>query len=155
MPDTIYLEPIPKFDRIIALVLFGYTVSCIQKKEPKKKEKNKHPTILKIPDRLWDEIKSILPKEKPLNTVGRPIVPYRKVIDGILYILRTGCQWKMLPKEYGSGSTCHRRFQEWNSLNIFKKIWIKLLKTYDDLIGINWTWQSIDSISIKSPLGGR
>jgi transposase len=130
-------------------------VSCIQKKELKRKEKNKHPTILKIPDELWDEIKNILPKEKLLKTVGRPIVRYRKVIDGILYILRTGCQWKMLPKEYGSGSTCHRRFQEWNSLNIFKKIWIKLLKTYDDLIGINWTWQSIDSISIKSPLWGR
>ena len=61
----------------------------------------------------------------------------------------------MLPKEYGSGSTCHRRFQEWNRLNVFKKGWIKLLKIYDDLIDINWTWQSIDSISIKSPLGGR
>ena len=77
------------------------------------------------------------------------------MIDGILYVLRTGCQWKMLPKEYGSGSTCHRRFQKWNSLDIFKKGWIKLLKIYDDLVGINWTWQSIDSISIKSPLGGR
>jgi putative transposase len=129
-------------------------MSCIQRKESVK-EKNKHPTILKIPDRLWDEIKSILPKEKPLKTVGRPIVRYRKVIDGILYVLRTrGCQWNMLPKEYGSSSTCHRRFQEWNSLDIFKKLWIKLLKIYDDLIGINWTWQSIDSISIKSPLGG-
>ncbi len=60
----------------------------------------------------------------------------------------------MLPKEYGSGSTCHRRFQEWNGLNAFKKVWIKLLKTYDDLIGINLTWKSVDSISIKSPLGG-
>ena len=62
----------------------------------------------------------------------------------------------MLPKEYGSGSTCHRRFQEWKGLDVFKKIWIKLLKIYDDFIGTNWTWQSIiDSISIKSPLGGR
>jgi hypothetical protein len=62
----------------------------------------------------------------------------------------------MLPKEYGSGSTCHhRRFQQWNSLDIFKKGWIRILKIYDDYIGINWTWQSIiDSISIKSPLGG-
>jgi hypothetical protein len=61
----------------------------------------------------------------------------------------------MLPKEYGSGSTCHRRFQEWNSLDIFKKGWIRLLKIYDYCIGINRTWQSlIDSISIKSPLGG-
>jgi len=77
------------------------------------------------------------------------------VIDGILYVLRTGCQWKMLPKEYGSGSTCHRRFQEWNRLDAFKKGWIRILKIYDDCIGINWTWQSIDSIYIKSPLGGR
>jgi transposase len=77
------------------------------------KEKNKHPTILKISDELWNEIKSIFPKEKPLKTVGRRIVPYRKVIDGIIYVLRTGCQWKMLPKEYGSCSTCHRRFQQW------------------------------------------
>jgi transposase len=130
-------------------------VSCIQKKEKIKKEKNKHSTILKVSDELWDKIKNILPKEKPLKTVGRPIVPYRKVIDGIIYILRTGCQWKMLPKEYGSGSTCHRRFQKWYSLDIFKKLWIKLLKIYDDCIGIKWTWQSIDSISIKSPLGGR
>jgi transposase len=122
-----------------------------------KKEKNKQPTILNIPDELWNEIESIFPKEKPLKTVGsRPIIRYRKVIDGIIYVLRTGCQWKMLPKEYDSGSTCHRRFREWNRLNAFKKSWIKLLKIYDDLIGIGWTWQSIiDSISIKSPLGGR
>ncbi len=61
----------------------------------------------------------------------------------------------MLPKEHGSGSTIHRRFQEWNGMNVFKNIWINLLKIYDEMIGINWTWQSIDSISIKSPLGGR
>ena len=70
-------------------------------------------TITRIPDDLWNEIKNILPGEKPAeNTIGRPIVPYRKVFDGILFVLRTGCQWKMLPKDYGSGSTCHRRFQE-------------------------------------------
>ncbi|HEY6537352.1 MAG TPA: transposase [Candidatus Nitrosocosmicus sp.] len=82
----------------------------IQKKAEIKKMENKHRTILKIPDVFCDKIKIIFPKEKPLRTVGRPIVPYRKVIDGILYVLRTGCQWKILPKEYGSGSTCHRRF---------------------------------------------
>jgi len=118
-------------------------------------ESNKElPVILKIPDELWDEIKVVLPIEKPFKTIGRPIVSYRKVLDGILYILRTGCQWKMLPKEYGSGSTCHRRFQEWNRLDLFKKIWVRLLTIYDNLNGINWTWQSLDSISIKSPLGG-
>ena len=91
---------------------------------------------------------------KPDNTIGRPIVPYRKVLDGIIFILRTGCQWKMLPKDYGSGSTCHRRFQEWRESGIFDKLWIRLLKIYDNKIGIKWNWQSLDSISIKSPLGG-
>ena len=125
---------------------------CVQTKEDK--AKHTLPTIRRISDELWDEFKKILPREKPLNTVGRPVVPYRKVLDGILYVLRTGCQWKMLPKEYGSGSVCHRRFQEWNKLDVFKNTWIKLLGAYDAKIGINWTWQSIDSISVKSPLGG-
>ena len=119
------------------------------------KHKNDERTIIKITDGLWDEIGNILPKEKPPKTVGRPIVPFRKVLDGILYILRTGCQWKMLPKEYGSGSTCHRRFQKWVELGVFKRTRVRLLKIYDNMIGINWAWQSLDSISIKSPLGGR
>ena len=112
-------------------------------------------TIIRIPDDLWNEITNILPHEKPENTIGRPIVPYRKVLYGILYVLRTGCQWKMLPKDYGSGSTCHRRFQEWRESGIFDKLWIRLLKIYDNRIGIKWNWQSLDSISVKSPLGGR
>lgn len=112
-------------------------------------------TIIRIPDDLWNEIKNILPNEKPENTIGRPIVPYRKVFDGIMFILRTGCQWKMLPKEYGSGSTCHRRFQEWRESDIFDKLWTRLLQIYDLKKGIKWNWQSLDSISVKSPLGGE
>jgi transposase len=111
------------------------------------------PTITKISDGLWKMMCDLLPDEKPNSTIGRPVVPL-KVLDGILYVLRTGCQWKMLPKEYGSGSTCHRRFQQWIKMDIFKKIWMKLLEEYDDKIGIKLAWQSLDSISIKSPLGG-
>jgi transposase len=111
-------------------------------------------TITTISDELWDKIDDRLPYEKPKNTVGHPIISFRKVLDGILYILRTGCQWKMLPKDYGSGSTCHRRFQQLVQLDIFKKIWIRLLKEYDHTRGIKLIWQSLDSISIKSPLGG-
>ena len=78
------------------------------------KRKKHLPTIRKMPDDLWDKIKIILPPEKPDKTIGRPIVPFRKILDSILYVLRTGCQWKMLSEEYGSGSTTchHRRFQE-------------------------------------------
>ncbi len=127
-------------------------MSCTHQQQKQKKDKH---AITKIPDKLWDEISPILPTEKQNNTIGRPIVPFRKVMDSIMYILRTGCQWKMLPREYGSGSTCHRRFQEWVQLDIFRKIWVRLLALYDDKEGIKWTWQSLDSVSIKSPLGGR
>ena len=56
------------------------------------------------------------------TTIGRPIIPYRKVLDDIVFVLRTGCKWKMLPKEYSSGSTCHKRFQEWRESGIFDKL---------------------------------
>jgi transposase len=82
------------------------------------------PVITNISDELLDII-----YEKPNNTTGRPIIPFRKVLEGIVYVLRTGCKWKMLPSEFGSGSTSHRRFQQrWIKPNIFKKIWVRLLK---------------------------
>ena len=119
------------------------------------KRKKHLQTIRRIPDELWDEIKVMLPTEKPNNTTGRPIVPFRKVVDGILYVLRTGCQWKMLPKEYCSGSTCHRRFQQWILTKVFQRLWNRLLQVYDDVKGIGWKWwQSLDNVSIKAPLGG-
>jgi transposase len=119
------------------------------------RQKSKNVSVItKISDELWDKIYDLLPDEKPRYTVGRPTIPFRKVVDGILYVLRTGCQWKMLPSEFGSGSTCHRRFQQWIQLDIFKRIWIRLLKEYDCKEGIKLTWQSLDSISVKSPLGG-
>ena len=43
----------------------------------------------------------------------------------------------MLPKEYGSGSTCHRRFQQWTVSKVFQKLWVRLLEVYDDIKGIN------------------
>jgi transposase len=113
------------------------------------------PTVKRIHDVLWDEVRLILPPEKPNNTIGRPVVSFRKVLEGILYVLRTGCRWKMLPEEYGSGSTCHRRFQQWSLSEVFKKLWTRLLRAYDDLVGIQWNWQSLDSVSVKAPLGGK
>jgi transposase len=58
----------------------------------------------------------------------------------------------MPPRECGSGSICHRRFRDWVRPGIFKKLWIRVLETYDNKKGIRWDWQSMDSISIKSPL---
>ncbi len=112
-------------------------------------------TIWRIPDDLWSRIQPLLPPEKPPGTNGRPVVPFRTVMDGILYVLRTGCQWKALPKEFGSGSTCHRRFQHWVQADVFQRLWGQVLREYDRRHGIGWRWQALDSALIKAPLGGR
>ncbi len=79
-------------------------------------------TIRRIPDDLWTEIAPILGEEKRQGTRGRPPVPFRKVLDGILCVLRTGRQWKALPREYGSGSTAHRRFRQWVNGGVFQML---------------------------------
>jgi transposase len=113
------------------------------------------PTLWRVPDELWVRIQPLLPPEKVPGTPGRPSVPFRKVLDGILYVLRTGCQWKAVPREFGSGSTCHKRFQEWERMGVFAKLWEILVSEYDELRGIRWQFQSLDSMTVKAPLGGR
>jgi putative transposase len=112
-------------------------------------------TIWYIPDDLWDKVRPLLGREKKAGTVGRPPVPYRTCLDGILYVLRTGCQWKHAPREFGSGSTLHRRFQQWARRGSFKRAWRLLLREYEELRGIQWRWQAIDSATTKAPLGGE
>jgi transposase len=110
--------------------------------------------LREIPDDLWNLIKRILPPDKPPKANGRPRVPNRTVLNGILYVLRTGCQWKMVPREYSSGSTCHLRFQTWVRAGVFARIWCECLKHYDDLKGIDWRFQSLDSASVSAPVKG-
>jgi hypothetical protein len=110
-------------------------------------------TPSQIPDRLWDGTSTVLSREKPDNAVGRPIVPFRKVMGGIMHILRTGSR-KTLSREHGSGSTCHRQFQELVHLDIFRKTWTGALALYDGKETVSWTWQSLDCIPIKPPFRG-
>jgi len=77
----------------------------------------------------------------------------RKVFEGIVYVLRTGCQWKALPKEqFGSASSIHKYFLEWKCQGVFVRLWRKGLAEYDDMEGISWAWQSIDGAMVKAPL---
>ncbi len=101
-----YLQPIQKIYRNIAACFAILSVKYLNKIKRKFVR-----TIIRIPDDLWNEITNILQNEKPENTTDRPIIPHRQVPDGILYVLGTGCQQKLLPKDYGSGSRCHRSFQ--------------------------------------------
>src|SRR5262249_12087226 len=109
------------------------------------------PTIWQIPDDLWAACEPLLPPQKPAGTPGRPIVPFRQVLDGVLYVLRTGIQWKAVPARFGSGSTCHQRFQEWVAQGIWQRLWADQLRRYDAEHGIGWDWQSADSATVPSP----
>ena len=109
-----------------------------------------------LSDELWARVEPLLPEPKrdPVGR-GRPRVDARRIFAGILYVLRNGCLWKAVPREFGSGSTLHRRFQEWERDGVFMRIWQVGLAEYDDLVGIAWEWQSIDGAMTKAPLGGE
>lgn len=84
---------------------------------------------------------------------GRLGLPTRQVLEGIFYVLRTGCQWKSVSREYGCGSSIPRYFQGWQAAGFFKKIWVLSLEKYDELEGIGWEWQNINNVCIlKYPI---
>ena len=108
-----------------------------------------------LPDVFWQRLQPLLPRYRKSRKGGRPRVDLRIVANGIFYVLRTGCQWKAAPKEFGSGSTLHRYFQEWTAAGVFRKLWKAALLEYDKRKGIQWNWQSVDGAMTKSPLGGE
>ena len=114
-----------------------------------------------VSDALWERVEPLIPvpkrdpakeyKRKPGG--GRKPMDYRKVFEAIVYVLRTGCQWKALPKEvYGSASSIHSYFQKWERAGFFLALWKTGLAEYDEMEGIAWLWQSIDGASVKAPL---
>jgi putative transposase len=108
-----------------------------------------------VPDRLWDRMGRLLPPPKPKKKSGRPRMDDRQAMNAILYVLRTGCQWKMLPRSLGAPSTVHDRFQKWRDAGVFQRLWKQGLTEYDAKKGLNWRWQAIDTAMTKAPLGGK
>ena len=120
-----------------------------------RRRRRRVPTVWRVPDDMWNRIAVLLPIEEFLPTGGRRWLPPRRALDGVLYVLRTGCQWKAVPREFGSGSTIHRRFQRWVAAGCFEAIWKRLLQHYDLDVGLQWRWQSADASLHKAPLGGE
>jgi putative transposase len=111
-----------------------------------------------VSDELWQRIQELLPKHKNTHRYGggRPRASDRTVMDGILFVLRTGCQWNALnDTSICSSSTAHRRFQEWEAAGVFRRLWKVSLENYDELRGIDWSWQAMDGAMTKAPLGGE
>jgi|SRR5215204_103883 len=110
-----------------------------------------------IPDALWARLEPLLPA-RPQHPLGchNPRVPDRDAMTGILFVLRTGCQWNALDATgICSCSSAYRRFREWLDAGVFHEFWRQGLLGYDRLKGIDWDWLSMDGAMTKAPLGGE
>ncbi len=113
-----------------------------------------------VSDALWEKIAPLVPVRRRVEGrqyqrkagAGRKPMDARQIFSGIVYVLRTGCQWKALPREYGAASSVHKYFQDWQTAGFFLRIWQAGLAEYDGMQGIAWEWQSIDGAMGKAPL---
>ncbi len=113
-----------------------------------------------VSDQLWDKVGPLVPtrKREPGQKyqrkagAGRKPMPARQVFSAIVYVLRTGIQWKALPREFGSASAVHQYFQNWHRAGFFQKLWQAGLAEFDGMHGIAWQWQSADGAMGKAPL---
>lgn len=114
-----------------------------------------------VSDAFWERVEPLIPvPQRPVGIAfkrkpgaGRPRMNPRKVFEAIVYVLRTGIQWKALPQDvYGSASAVHGYFQKWSKAGFFIELWRAGLAEYDELEGIAWAWLSIDGSQGKAPL---
>ena len=115
-----------------------------------------------VSDAFWGRVAPLVPQRTPRPARqkfvrrpggGRKPKEARVVFEAVVYVLRTGCQWKALPRErFGSASAVHKRFLEWEKAGFFVALWQAGLAEYDEMEGIAWRWQSIDGTMVKAPL---
>lgn len=112
-----------------------------------------------MPDAMWEAIEPIVaeriaPRPRK-NGAGRPRADRRKLMNAIFYRLRTGCQWKAIPRCVAPGSTAHDFHQVCVEHGVFEELWRRGLKCYDAGKGIQWQWQCMDGSMTKAPLAAR
>jgi transposase len=106
-----------------------------------------------VTDDLWTIVEPLLPKEPPKPKGGRPRVPDRAALTGILFVLETGIPWEYLPREMGCGSgmTCWRRLRDWNRANVWHRLHTVLLDRLGAADRIDWSRASLDSGTSEPP----
>lgn len=114
-----------------------------------------------VSDAFWEKASALIPRpQRDPNRAyarkagaGRPPMDPRRVFEAIVYVLRTGIQWKAIPKSvYGSPSAIHAYFQKWHRAGFFTELWRAGLAEYDEMEGIAWEWLSVDGSQGKAPL---
>lgn len=110
-----------------------------------------------LPDGLWAEIAPLLPPEPAKPKGGRPRRSDRAALTGILFVLRSGTPWELLPKEMGCGSgmTCWRRLRDWQKAGVWDRLQHALLDRLGRQNGIDFSRASLDSAFIFSKKGAR
>ena len=106
-----------------------------------------------VDDALWEVIKPLLPPAPArTSTRGRPRLSDRAALTGILFVLRSGVPWEMLPREMGCGSgmTCWRRLRDWHRAGVWQKLHRLLLSRLERDGQIDWSRASIDSVSVRA-----
>jgi putative transposase len=112
------------------------------------------PTIWEVDDELWKIIQHILSELDPPSWTGRDRIDQRAALNGIIYQMRSGCQWNHLPEQFGDDSSIHRTFQRWIQKGVLERIWARLVENCQELGGVDWEWQSADGAMGKARLGG-
>jgi transposase len=110
-----------------------------------------------VTDELWEVVEPLLPDEPPKPKGGRPRIDDRAALTGILFVLKSGIPWEMLPQEMGCGSgmTCWRRLKEWNDAGVWERLHHKLLDRLGKADEIDWQRASLDSASVPAPGGAK
>jgi transposase len=108
-----------------------------------------------VSDELWALVAPLLPPEPPKPKGGRPRVPDRAALTGIIFVLKTGIPWEMLPPEMGCGSgvTCWRRLRDWQETGVWERLHRALLDRLGEANQIDWSRASLDSASISAKRG--
>lgn len=112
-------------------------------------------TLWEVTDDLWAMIAPIIEADMPPKGVGRPPVDRRRALNGIIFRLRTSCQWNHLPAVFGSDSTVHRYFQRWSRNGVFERVWACLVESCPQLATVRWEWQAADAAMGKARMGGE
>ncbi len=108
-----------------------------------------------VSDELWRIVEPLLPTEPSKLRGGRPRIPDRAVLSGIVFVLKSGIPWRMLPKElgFGSGVTCWRRLRDWQRAGVWRRMHCILLDRLGQSGRIDWSRFSLDSASVPAKRG--
>jgi len=109
-----------------------------------------------LTDEMWAVIGPLLPPEPPKPEGGRPRVPDRAALTGIIFVLKSGIPWEMLPQEMGCGSgmSCWRRLRDWQQAGVWQRLHEVLLAKMQEADLLDWSRAVVDSASVRAVGGG-